>query len=450
MSIDKLTPLGESGSLEDETTFENWVDNGFVNERVRYTRLNRQFNRGDTRINDLADRGTSTIVEETDAVKGLFTQSNSSHSTHDGNAYIEGTTFAEPTDLSYAKIAGTRYLLAASYDQINLYNIDTMAEGSSVSFTTLLAGLPGTVGTNGSVLSVCNDEVYAYVLIVVTDPAPDEFYVQSYKLTDWSVNSSWPATGTQLTDYAASFTDQWARIRFADDTRLFVSQPWVTPASSPAIQILTAEDGTIEGSRVISDGQLRGACSNGEYIFVAHDDGSSNIKITDIDISTPASGCGWTFGYTSTPTLGISFFSGICACGDTIVYTANTDVVVLNTTYGGTAHVTSTDPDIVEHLFTPCTDGVSFYAIGDRERTGTTTQIPALYRLDFVDYVGYNTGGSPLYEAMPNMQNHVKIFKVPSTVSATYDSVCFSDGESVWIEDLDVSGSLRRLRRSAR
>ena len=59
MTIDKLTPLGENGSLESETTFDAWVDGGFVDERVRYTRLNRQFNRADTKINELRDYGPS-------------------------------------------------------------------------------------------------------------------------------------------------------------------------------------------------------------------------------------------------------------------------------------------------------------------------------------------------------------------------------------------------------
>jgi len=117
MSIDKLTPLGENGSLESEATFEDWVDGGFVDERVRYTRLNRQFYRGDTKINEIIEGGVATAQDQTAHVLGIFPPSESAFSARDDGNII--TCSDEVFDLSYTVIGGSRYLLGCLSSQVS-------------------------------------------------------------------------------------------------------------------------------------------------------------------------------------------------------------------------------------------------------------------------------------------------------------------------------------------
>ena len=451
MSVDLIRHYGTSAGRDSDALIDSQAADGLVDEPLRYKFFNGLFHWVTGYIRDIVQRSLPTDATELDCIKGLFTQSNSCHSAFDTRNRITASTFGVPNDLSYTRIDGARYLLAA-VDGVNIYDIDNMVEGSQVSIATLLVGLPGTLSTDIEVLSLCNDGEFAYLLIKAGDPDPDEFYVQSYRLSDWAVNPSWPATGVQLDSYATSFETFYCKLRFADDTRLFVTQPWVTPASSPAVRIITAEDGTIEGSRTITAGQIKDACANGDYIFAVHDDGSGNIAVTDIDIDTPAAGTGWTWGGSSAPTISVSAFTGVAACGDTIVYTATDDVVAFNTIYGGTAHGVSGNADLLEFIYQVVTDGKHFYALGARESTGTASAVKALYRLDFVDWAGFNTGADPYYEAITDMEERVTLFKIPDDIEVDRDGgdhvLLLSDGPDIWMHA--GSGSIVRTRKVAK
>jgi hypothetical protein len=455
MGIDKINPLGETGGKDTDTVLSTWVDNGWVDERVRYKALNKVFNRSDNKINEIIERGPGCSLSNDPYSIGVFSPDISTFAPYDGANIIDPTASAggTNTDLVYTVIHGKRVILTVkNATRLTIYDIDEMDFLEDIEAATL--GLP-----LGSIISACGDGQYVYVLYAVSG-TPDQYWVKGYD-PDNSWAEIW-SSGTQLEVYEQSFSGHQAKIRMANSDKLYVTCPWVEidSGTDAAVTILDKGDGSIDGSGAgdvnsSSTGHVHRACSNGTYIFMLIFEGS-NYVISSMSISSQgATGCGWKWlpsQYASWSTV-----SDVGCCGETIVVTHTTGNLYtrLTTGYGITSYFLPGDADKAESLGRICCDGLNFWAIGTRENLGGTSDVLMLYRLDGAHIGGYWDNSSWTAESYTDGENYVTPYKVDDFNRTSHDfnqTIVASDGDSIWSNIYyGVSGEdtkIARLRRS--
>jgi hypothetical protein len=194
-----------------------------------------------------------------------------------------------------------------------LEQIDTRTLVRDWNQTINMVGLPTGTGENWNATSMCTDGTYLYVLWYDTNPVGKSHRVQSYLISDRSVNTSWPGTGLLLTGTGQSVLQiaGWntERIKWAASTTLAVAQSWndVTSAISPGLALVNSTNGTLisegaggctpAGNRIQLTGGITADTGNSKVFFSYRDfnnpdtglsAGISGVSITDA--TAPVSG----------------------------------------------------------------------------------------------------------------------------------------------------------------
>jgi len=406
MSIDKIKALSEddTSKLEGETEFEAWVGDGYVKQRVTYERHNRHGYRIDTLGNTVANhvKGVPDDTGLTPFEKGLFTPTDCMQSVDSPENILDtGDATKAYYALDFARISGEKKLLACNYTTGCEVDVLDLATLSLESENDLSSGLDTTGTQDWFPLDVCNDGTYCYVLFQDTDASPETWCVQSYKLADFTVNTSWPATGLDLTGTGTfTLSDGQPKIIYAATDKLAVLQSWNTISSgtSAAVGIIDATDGTLDGEgaggvTLTSTTDARGLCSNGTHVFFGvRDTSGNNVQIVSMPIASPG-GSGMYSTLTGTDDIddGSVYLGGLCCAGNTIVMTFKDDTsnvravsFVTNGTsiYINTSLITTGSTD-VDNLWNVVFDGMDFWAHGEEDiATGETAR---MVRLDFVN-----------------------------------------------------------------
>lgn len=407
MGIDKLTPLGGSGSLESSATFEDWVDNGFVDERVRYTRLNRQFYRGDSKINETIDRGPKTLSEAgsvSDIVYGIFSNDNSfGHGLQSSNSFdVSGAERICP-----AIIDGERKILIANRltRQIKVFDVVSGAVEETVTFAS--GSFPA---ASAVVYDLCADDQYVYLSSTYST---DE-YIQAFSLSDWSPHPGWPTTGLQI---VAGGINRLA-ISWASEDFLAVNY-----SNGNLVYLIDKTDGTVDdsgsGDRAgISPGNV---ASNGTYLFAP---GGGSISIANMAVG--CGGTGW----------GVSSLGSKVCCLGNMVFATNLGgtVYAYNTENFKIATAQSSTNSIVKTLRDCATDGIYLWAIGTR--TVGSTDREFIFRIDLS---WANNENSTTIEARTDLETYVKSYAFDHSnthagSSSINEDIIF-DGRDIWFTD---------------
>jgi hypothetical protein len=477
MTMKKLDPVFAATAtlIDTDAQLEDWVEKGYVDEGVWCEGLNKVFNRIETAINDNVDEGPAApVTTPMDFVKGFFSDTNSQvFTTQDHSVSIDPASAAFMTDASLAIIEGKKKIVCITSDgsdNFNIQVIDLETNTLDSSFTISTAGTLTAIGglATGSGQqwwpdAICCDEAYAYILWNEDNASPEEYYVQSYSLADWSVNTSWPAYGCQLSD-AEQLSLNPAQLKIANEDFLMVSQPWVEIAAGTdaGVAIIDKETGVVEGSGAgdtsfSSGGSVGYTCSNGTYVFFAVVDATS-VEICSMPIATPgATGCGGDYWPYSLSVNGRDYLTGLLCAGGTVVAS-------YSNTYVATVHfvdncagcfVTTADNHILERLYGIATDGVNIWGVGYRDITGGTTPTSAIFRLDFLhSYADYAAGPERPEEIVIGTSygdNLVKTFRLETAgvdvIGGSQRWMAF-DGADLWIDISFTGDSIYRLRKA--
>jgi hypothetical protein len=231
---------GWNGGEQPEAEYWNFLeeeDRDKVNEMIDQVNPNTVYR---------SDLNASLYVPGSDAsVKGLRpTAVGGQLYAYDNDLIVTG---AQLVDIAYAFIDDKKKIILLDRITSRIYVVD--AETRVIddnSGTNIAAGLPSGSSENWVLTSFCTDGTYVYVIAYDSNVAPNETHrVQSYLISDWSVNSAWPSTGTLLTGTGPSTlltTDGYEveRVRFVSSTKLAISQSWnsITVNTSPGIAII--------------------------------------------------------------------------------------------------------------------------------------------------------------------------------------------------------------------
>lgn len=289
-------------------------------------------------------------------------------------------------------------------------------------------------------------------------PTPDEFRVQSWKLSDWSVNVGWPSTGLALTAGSVSVDDEQVRIRNASDTKLVATQPWVSVSTgaSSGLNIISKSDGTSDGTGAgnvgsVSNGQVSGVCSDGTTVFFAVELAAS-VKICGMTIASPGangpSGTMWPWTITADPTE----FGGIACSGNLVVATwcdGSQIFSVHETEIGTVAEYATADTAKCQYLGPICFDGKNFWALGNRIVYSTIDRVH-IFKLNGVCRGGYNGDLDPYIESVSDGELFVDAHFTDDffgELDYFYSGGILSDGRDLWFYNGDYSTGGRTLYR---
>ena len=274
---------------------------GWVREQVEYTDWNFLQNRVETKINSIIEEGHSpaypraTLTQMEDMITSGRWDNSWGNTGETLNVMDGGAATKEYIDItSYFTSDGEPRVLAldASTNKVDVFNPRTLALlDTSDAFTD---DLP----TGGSEVWVAEsfftDGVSVYVLFKNTYPNPDEWQIQAWALSDWSVKSGWAATGVASSDTGNGVGE----IIWADDDHLAIVQNWVTvtAVTDDAIALHLLSDGTFvrggAGDAPWGDSvEAQHACSDGTNVFFVGD-GASEDYICSATIADLETGAG--------------------------------------------------------------------------------------------------------------------------------------------------------------
>jgi hypothetical protein len=461
MTINKIDGVwAETGdkesTLTDAKKTVGWVA-GADPDRPSAKRLNYLQNRIDAKANEIIDRGPKALAvaaTENDYVQNLFTPANAVDNTAcDLNVFdLSSDLTGNIRDFCFAIIGGERKILIVDEDvgsgnHVSVFDIATGAWESGSG--DLDANLPSGGGETWYALSICADATYCYVLFVDTNASPDDHQVQSFVLTNFAVNPNWPATGLALTSGSVAYDDEQAKIRNASDSKLVVTQPWVSVSSgtSAGLNIISKSDGTSDGTGAgnvgsVSNGQVSGVCSDGTTVFFPVEL-AATIKICGMTIASPGangpSGIRWPWTVTASP----SEFGGIACSGNIIVATWSDGTLlysVHHTANGTIAEYSTGDVGKCYVLGQVCFDGKSFWSLGEREVNASgTTYLTHMFKLKGAERGGFFLSADPYIDSVADGELFTSAYLTADItqnnggVVNNYEAgVVLSDGTDVW------------------
>lgn len=461
--VDKiLTPFGENGALMDDAEFEGEASDGMTAERFRHDKFNKIELRQDLKINEAIEGTPKTISDDGNDqtfVTEVFSPAVSIMNPEDTSNIIDTGATRDVFDIVNAVIDKSKKLITIEDGDIYVYDVTTRAFEIKLD-TELLAGLDTTGTQSWNPLSCCADATNLYVLFVEDDASPNEYWIQSYRLSDWAVNSAWPTYGTQMSVWQLSVGAREAQIRNATPGvtgKLVVSQTWrvVSSGTNDGLSIIDKTDGTVDGGGCgdvgsTSVGQVIGICSNGTYIFAALKT-TGDLKVASMSIASPGATGGGSFQDAGTlPAVAGTYFTGIACCGNNVVVTYNNGTVlfaVLNLNQGVKATFSTGDADVIERLQGVVTNGMAFWAQGSRNVEGYAASVEdVIYRLDGATFGGYSFSADGSTEDFTDGENYVTGFRTGERFSNEEDpddekNLMVFDGDDIWIPFKPDSGN---------
>jgi hypothetical protein len=228
---------------------ENWIQN---NQDVAI----RELQTGD---NPETTSGGSTFEQTVKQLQGGISYDTGwSYPYSTRNVYDSGDATDEFVDLALCYLDGEKRILALEQNAYEVHFINPTAASIDkvINFTTLLAGLPSPPFL-WVPLSICADDSSMYILWEEFGTGTPRHYVQAYKLSDGSVKTGWPSTGTQITSAnltSSPFTgvnNRTNRIIFANNDYLVTANSWVAhptvySSSTPMLSALLVSSGALQ------------------------------------------------------------------------------------------------------------------------------------------------------------------------------------------------------------
>lgn len=482
MTIDKLKVSAANGVLENELSFEDWVETGYVDEPVKYSRFNRQLFRSDSKSNEIIDEVNdlrTTVGDSADDIEALqeLTEKHTSVLDYTINKIdddlLKSGFFSYETgmmpynDLLYGGSVGssnnvdqvitmigdTRVLIVINVTRIAVYNLDTYEWMYDKTFSSI--GLP----SNTIAVSACSDGVNLYFVAYTNLTTIYKAY--AIDMSTWQPASGWSPSGTTLGTYAKSFENRFCRARMASVGKIVISQPWVevSDGNSPGLIVLSTTDGSVLGSGTgdcgtLTDGQVLGCTSNGTNVFFGVCDLSDEVKICSMSLSTYNTGCGWP----AQPESSVSFsanFGDILCSGSRVIATFNDQTTlfsIFDEQKGESLRCTVGDAEECNALYNLTTDGYNFWAIGNVKYTDTGTYYsPKLFKLNVLG--GRRSATVSTVETTTN--SHTTSCKLYNGVDLTAETnfvnmTIKTDGNSIYASTPQVAGILRLRRANQR
>jgi len=307
--IRKLLNLwGSGGTLEAPPPDADKIDLGYVgDERPYIDRLNWLHNRSEKKLNDLLTQGVSSAHDEATEAEvqamiqtGLWDQS---WGCTDDDANVMGTTGGSVyyRDLAtYFNSDGDARVLAADAAAIKIEVWDPRTRTREDISHDLSADL--TAATE--IQSICTDGTWVYATL--RDSVAEFYYVQAWKISNWSVKTAWPVAGTKLTPVVAGklfkvIIASTKAAGHAEDRLAIVNDATtITSDASPAIEIIDMEDGAIlavgagDARDVAATDKVADPCiaSDGTNVyFCAYAVGVTALYTCSATIADPTAGC---------------------------------------------------------------------------------------------------------------------------------------------------------------
>jgi len=398
------------------------------------------------------------------------------------NIYNASTTADTLEDLAVSYVAGQKriFALETNTGEVQVFDPLDVTLDFTISNATLVAGLPTTTGA-WLPLSMCADDTHLFILFEETGvgAGTERHYVQSYDNDGTGVNSSWPATGTQITTGVLAATS-WTGINNRT-SKIIVSSPsfittlngWVGAAysagysaSTPLTSTMVKASGglgTEGGGDVSSIGTNHGTLypfgglvadgntttSGGVYFTLATQSGATNPyrgHICSAQVGALTVGT----GYTVFP-LDFGLNNVVCHSlvydGDMLtaqMRSLTSTVTALERTYhfdpvtATTADYLTNDPDYpgTKEL---ATDGINLYMssrVGDNPGGAhTNTKHNTVLKIDAASLFP-----SGIYAALTSaVQNRFNLEKAPRNNSGVRDTnvdylgPMLFDGRDVWV-----------------
>ncbi len=302
-----LNIWASSGSLESPVPDADKIDTGFVgDERPYIERFNWLQNRLEKKFNDLATQIASSAYDEaTEATVQAMIETglwgDSWACTDDAANLIEGGATMQYRDVTaYFNADGDARLLVADTSTMKIEIWDPRLLTQEDISHDLCDDLPvGVVAATSDFQCLCSDGMWVYAVVKDTAPAPDEYYIQAWLISDWSVKTAWPATGTQLTPTGTGKLFK-AIIASAATIAVINNATTITAAGDPVIEIIDIDDGVIlaDGAgdaptaiTAIADPVI---ASDGTNLFFGAYGSTNLLYPCSATIADPTTGCGGT------------------------------------------------------------------------------------------------------------------------------------------------------------
>jgi hypothetical protein len=312
MTIDKIdiewANSGDKVEPTDEKKEAGWVS-GAAPDRPTVETFNYLNNRSDVAINRLIEeRLNSYCHDATNPQKMMSTGlwDDSWGITSDTMNVIDGGATKEYIDLSiYFSSDNSPRIMAldtSGTQHVDVY--DPRTKELLDTSDSLRDDLPSGSSQTWEAESMCTDGEWVYIVFTDTHLSAGSrtYQIQAWRISDWSVKSGWPSTGTALTGTGiSSYLVRNATVIIASNTRLAVGCHWIsiTATSSAAIQIINLSTGAIATSGAgdsatgYTSNQVCGKISSdGTNVFFATSKNTSNVYICSATISNAQIGCG--------------------------------------------------------------------------------------------------------------------------------------------------------------
>jgi len=451
MSITKLEEwaadvVGESDingpKVETDSTYLARISNGMTAERLPYPTFNRILNDIHAKTNESLSKGPKGANPDAtmeSVIKGVRSSSEFGTFGYDSHNELDsGDASDEFIYLAVALIDGSRKLICLDQTtalNVEIFDIETMSYDGAQTIPS--SSLPSDGNENWIPRAIVCDLDYAYIVFGSNSSGStydNDHYLQSYRLSDWTVNSGWPSTGLFLFDNGDL---QQMDLLFANDDLLAVTdtETTITGGTSRAVILIDAATGTEDsyGAGDLSSDNVYGICSNGQYIFIA-----TSSYIGSMSIAAPSSGCGGN-GWPRN----VGSFSISCL-GDVVVSTDGSSVYVLNTSMADIATITPVT-DLIIHVGEIKTDGLNFWCRGAKYINGSNQKDGFIYKMKIHGLMGQGSGGTPETAADEIFEPYAL-----SRGDSKWQSRMVYDGDGIIVVyDSAGSGKLHKLPKTA-
>lgn len=455
MTIQKFEPVFASeGAADTDEVYEEYAARGMLDELLRYKAFNKIVQTGQEKTNELIRLGVKTVGDDADAdihTKNFF-QNDFGRSADESNIFDLSSD--DCYDFAYCRTADNQRLLIGGCDgAIQGFDIEAEASiGDIVSSAQLAAGIPATF-VDPLVYSVACDSDWVYALVYNDSVG---CVVQSFSISDGSVNPDWPAEGLALSALSVSCSYFEARIRWVSDTKLAVCQPWITVTSgtSAGIVVIDSADGTQLGAGAGdypgSSARVIDVCGNGDYAFGLVQEAGQAYLCSMSLTAYGATGCGGSDWPILTSVNHDDGDSGRIMCaGNTVVATFRVapQLVMADVEKGLVLSSTSGDATVLSALGPIAFTGLDWWAVGQRN-----TYLQSLYKLKISAYQNGAVESTAPIDAHADVYCDYRASSVG--VPVYYKNNLVFDGRDIWYQfvNTDVSQvaqfSFRRLFRA--